>query len=304
MERSVSRRFGLAARVVTVAVLSATTLCLAPPARAGLGGLVKSAKDKAAKATGQKETAPPAQAGGPVQFDDTTLELTGGLLDKLMACRKAADAEAKPQERKALNDRRDAITKEISDLSTRNGDAITANRDKRSNVGNCMEEALREIKEQKQKAMQQQILANPASGEKLARMSADMSQAQVKGDTATVARIQRQMEDMFSATHADSLEAGKKCGPMPALHPAAVRIEALRAELAQIEQKLRDMDEQQARLLTEKCGMTTRQIAMAWERIELYLARADGKSTPLGFSETEIKALSERKDALKAALKG
>lgn len=305
MERSVSPRLGLAARVVTVALLSAATLALnGAPVRAGIGGAIKAAKDKAAKAAGRKQAESPVTTGSTVQFDETTLELTGDLLDKLIQCRKAAEAEARPQDRQALVERRDAITKEIGALSAKNGDAIAANANQRGTWTNCMSVALDEIRKKKGEALAQQIMANPASGEKLARLSAEMQQAQMRGDTAAVARLQRETDAMFGPAHADSLAAEKECGPLPPLHPAAVRIEALQKELAQVDQKIRDLDEKLARLLPQKCGMTDEQIHMAWERIELYLARTDGKSTPLGFSQTEIQALGERKDALKAALKG
>ena len=50
--------------------------------------------------------------------------------------------------------------------------------------------------------------------------------------------------------------------------------------------------------------MTKEQIAMAWERIELYLDKVTANSSPLGFSPIELKALAERKAALTAAVGG
>jgi hypothetical protein len=302
MDRTVSPRLGKAARLLTIVVMVAAPVVMATTAHAGLGGLVKSGKDKAAQAVGQKPAQPSAQGGQAVQFDDVTLELTGDLLDKLIACRKAANEATK--DRSSLVQRQEQIKSEIDALSSKNGDAITQNENKRSDVASCQKGAFDELEREKAKAEQQQIMANPQSAEKLLKLTAAMNDAQMKGDTATVNRLQKEMMARYGATHADSLAVEKKCGAIPAIHPAALRIEALQKELAANDRKIRDLDQQAMKIQVDQCHMTEKQIAMAWERIELYLARADGKSTPLGFSEAEIKALSERKDALKAALKG
>lgn len=54
----------------------------------------------------------------------------------------------------------------------------------------------------------------------------------------------------------------------------------------------------------DKSKLTKNQIAMAWERITLYVGKSKNGAKPCGFSATELSALSERKGALAAALEG
>ena len=85
-------------------MLAATLSLTSSSARAGIRDLAKKAKGTVtAPATAQQ---PP--RGAP-QFDDTMLELTGDLLDKLLACHKPA--EAIQQELKKLRARQEAIRK-------------------------------------------------------------------------------------------------------------------------------------------------------------------------------------------------
>ncbi len=301
MERPLRLRLGLPARLLAAIVMLAAVPGFAgSPAFGGIRDMVKSAKGKAAQAAAQKPANQAGKAGRDVEFDDTVRELAGDLLDKLIACRKAAEATTKG--RPALVERRDAIPREINELSGKHGGAIFENANKRGEVDNCMGMALQEIKDRKVQEEQQRILANPASAEKLLKLSAAMNDAQLKGDTATVNRIMKEVDALYAPTHADTLVAEKKCGPMPALHPAKVKIDALEKELAEIDQKIRDMDKKALKIQVEKCGMTEGQIAMAWERIELYLQRLKHNQEPSGFSSTELKALAERKDALATAV--
>lgn len=286
-----------AARVLSVVVLLAATLGLTGAAEAGLGSLTKSAKDKAAKATGQ-QPAEPAAKGQDVKFDENTRELTGSFLDSLIACRKAAD---KPlQGRPELAARQAAITKEFDELSAKNGEAIQANSDKRNQVESCWSTALGEIQRQRQQAEMQRLLANPASGEKLAKLNLAMSQAQAAGDTATFNRLMKQIEAMYSPTHADSLAVRKQCGPIPAIHPAKVRMDAINQELSEIAHKIRDMEEKAGKLQLTECNLTPEQLGVAWDRIALYVAAVKNHQTPFGFTPAELAALSERKDVLEA----
>jgi len=293
MERTVRPRIGPLVRAVTALLALAVALGFtARPSHAGLGGLVKSAKDKA---TGQKPAAQTAQ-GGNVAFDETKIELTGDVLDKLLACRKPAAQTLK--ERKAMAERLSAIPGEINELRAKYDGAIADNENKRYEVESCRSAAFHELKNQKTQAMQQQMLANPASAEKMARMSVALNEAQIKGDTATFNRVSREIEAMYGPSHQDSLAVDKKCGAMPALHPQKVKLDALQKEYDDLLQRIREADAKALKLQADQCKMPAEQIAMAWERIQLYLERGPGR----GFSNTELAALSERKDALAAAL--
>ncbi len=288
-----SRAF-VAALVLTVAASLA-----GGPAGAGIRDMVKSAKDKATKSTGQK-SAP--QAGQAIEFDDTMVELTGEVLDKLNAARKAAAATT--QGRPTLVARRNAIPGEIDPLSGKHGGEISENHNRRSEVENCVAMALEEIRSQRFQAEQQRIMANPASAEKMLKLTVALNDAQLKGDQVAIERLTKELAAMTGPTKADTLAATKKCGPMPAVHPAKVKIDALENERAGLETKLRDMDSKALASQSKNAGMPEGQIAMAWERIELYLTKLKHSPTPSGFSSAELQALGDRKSALEAALAG
>ena len=284
-------------RTTRVIVFTAAALGLiAAGAHAGLGGIVKSAKDKAAKVTGQKPADPGGLTPRKVQFDDTIVELTGPRLDQLIAARHQAISGFK--ERPGLVKRQGDIKTEIDALGEKHTEAITENENKRYEVKNCMGMAVDEIRQRKMQDMQQQMMANPRSAEKLLKLTAAINDAQMKGDTASVRRLGQESDQMFAATHADSLEAQKKCGPMPAPHPAALKIAALQDELGQVDQRLRDMDAKAMKLQADACGMPAGQVAMCWERITMYCGGGGA------FTEAELAALEERKGAACSALGG
>jgi hypothetical protein len=285
--------------LLTALALAVASSLAGGPAAAGIRDMVKSAKDKATKPTGQK---PAQQVGQAIEFDDTMVELTGDVLDKLIAARKATAATT--QGRPAMATRWTAIPEEINVLSGKHGGEISENYNKRSEVESCISGALQEIRSQRFEAEQRRIIANPASAEKLLKLTVALNDAQIKGDQAAVDRLTRELEALYAPTRADTLAAMKNCGPMPPVHPAKVKIDALENEHAELGEKLRDMDSKALASQSKKTGMPEGQIAMAWERIERYLMKLAYSPTPGGFSSTELQALGERKDALEAALAG
>lgn len=284
-----------ASRVLVGALVLSVSLA-GGPARAGIRDMVKSAKDKA-KSTGQK---PAPQTGQAIQFDDTMIELTGDVLDKLIACRKGTAAIT--QGRPAMVARWNAIPGELDELRSKHGNAIAENENKRSEVESCTRAALEEIRSERMRTEQQKVMANPASAEKLLKLTAAINDAQLKGDKAAVDRLTKEMMAQYDPTRADTLAVMKKCGPVPPVHPAKAKIEALEKEHAELGAKLRDMDAKALASQSKKCGMPEGQIAMAWERVELYMSKLAYSPTPNGFGATELQALGERKDALEAAL--
>jgi len=285
-----------ASRVLVAALVLAASLACSP-AQAGIRDMVKSAKDKVTKPTDQK---PAAQAGQAIKFDDTMVELTGEVLDKLVAARKATAATT--QGRTTMAARWSAIPEEINALSSKHGGEISENENKRGEVESCIKGALEKIRSQRFQAEQQRIMANPASAEKLLKLTAALNDAQLKGDQVAVERLTKEIQALYDPTRADTLAVMKQCGPMPPIHPAKLKIDALQDEHAGLGEKLRDMDSKALASQSRKTGMTEGQIAMAWERIERYVMKLKDGPAPGGFSATELQALGERKDALEAAL--
>jgi hypothetical protein len=284
-------------RLPTAILMLVATLIAASPSHAGIRDLAKSAKEKAAKATGQKSADQPC-TGLDARFDDTTVELTGDVLDKLLAGRKAARPMS--EELAKLLARRVAIQKEIDDLRDKNGEAISENENRRAEVRSCRTMALDGIRQRKFQTEMANTMANPRSAEKTLKLTAAFNDAQMKGDTAEVNRLQKEMWAAYEPTHTDSMEAERQCGGMPALHPAQARIDAL--NLPAVDEKIRDLETQAMKAQVDKSKLTKNQIAMAWERITMYVGKSKKGAKPCGFSATELSALSEREDALAAEL--
>lgn len=283
---------GLAVRLFTLTVFVAAGLAgTGVAARAGLGSLTKSAKDKAAQAVGQKPSQP--AKGAPPKFDETTVELTGDMLDKLIACRRAANDVTK--DRQKLVERSAQIEKELNDLQAKNHDAIWDNGNKRSEVQNCREGEFEQRKQEKMQQLMMSAQGNPQLIQKLTEYSTAASQAMAAGDTAKFNRLQRELYQLAGFTRADTLAIDKKCGQVPPVHPAQIRIDALQKEWNDVLAKIRAMDEQAIQVEKEKCGMNQEQLGQAWDRIKKYLAG----DLSAGFSDAELKALGERKDILK-----
>jgi len=290
MERIRSPHRGLAARLLTLALVAALSGLLPAAVRAGLGGLTKSVKDKATQAV---KPTPPAAQGAPPKFDASTVELSGDVLDKLIACRKAANEATK--DRPKLVAREEQIQKELDDLRGKNHDAIEANANQRYEAQNCRNSAWEQLKNEK---VHQLIMNTPGNAQLIQRVtetSTAASQAIAAGDTAKYNRHLQELYQIAGITRADTLAIDKKCGQVPPVHPAQIRIDALQKEWNDLAARVRAMDEQAVKIQKEKCGMTEEQLGIAWDRIQKYL---EGKPQA-GFSEAELQALGERKDLLK-----
>ena len=294
--------------LAAIAVLIAAAV-LAPAAHAGLGDLVKKAKEKAAQVAGQKAAAstdaPGAAeaadaAGGKVEFTDVILELTNDRLDHFLTGMKAGAGD--PARRTALVAKKDNLIAQQDALVAKYGPAIDASRQQRDAVEDCWKESLRAAREKNNDAMREKMMSDPAMRDRMIEMSQRMGMAQAQGDTATVGEVQREMMRMAGPTHADTLAARQKCGPLPALHFAAVQADSLQALAAAADEKIRDLDRKVEDARTQASGMGAAQFAMARERIEMYLAAIGAKSKPRAFTAGELAALEAHQDALKAAL--
>ena len=289
MERTRSPRRGLAARLLTLTLVAALSGLQPAAVLAGLGGLTKSVKDKATQAA--KPTQP--AKGTPPQFDATTVELTGDMLDKLIACRKAANEVTRDRPKRV--ERSAQIEKELNELQGKNHDAIFENGNQRNEVQNCRSGEMERLKQEKIGQLMVRAQGNAQLIQKLTDVSMATSQAQAAGDTAKASRLQQELYQLAGFTRADTLAIDKKCGQVPPVHPAQIRIDALNQEWNDVLAKIRAMDEQAIKVEKEKCGMNQEQLGQAWDRIKKYC----GGDLSAGFSDAELKALGERKDILK-----
>lgn len=301
MERTQRRLAGTTFRAILALITLAFASSLAvAPAAAGIRDMVKSAKDKAGQKTGGKSAQTPASPEAVPVFDDRVLELTDARLDKLLAGFKAAAAFTADLPR--LVARQEALNDELRKLNNTHEKAFNEYVEKRNAHKSCMREKLNEIREKRYKDMIQQGMANPAQMQKMAQLSVRFSEAQMKGDTAAVRTLTAEMEAMQGFTPEDSLAARKKCGAPTPPPPAFVRMEAAQSELGTVDEGIRTKNMKVREVQLDASDLTEAQMAIAIDRIYVFLAAAREKRDPQGFSPIELKALVAHKDALAAAL--
>lgn len=274
---------------------------LAPPAHAGLGDLVKKAKDKAAQAVSNKATGKTAASGGgTVEFTDELLELNGERLDQVLKGLEAGDQVLAG--RAALVTKRDRLRNEAGTIVNQHGPAMDAAREKHDTAERCWREFLDEKRSERDEEMRQKAMSDPAIREKMMGLTMRMAEAQAAGDSVAMSRLVREAEAMSGPTHADSLAARQKCGPVPPPHPMDAKVEALRREAAAADEQIRANDQKSIDAQVAASGLTAAQFAMARERLLLWLAAIRSKGQPRGFSSVELAAIDERRPALETAL--
>lgn len=276
----------------------------APPARAGLGDLVKKAKDKAAQAVVGKTTSgtPAANAATPPEFTDELLELTEPRLGHVM---KGLEAGNKVLAARApLVEKRNRLQDEAARLLDQHGKAMDAARAKHDAAERCWSDVLEEKTSARKEQMQATMMNDPAMREKMMALAMEMAEAQAAGDTAAMMKLQRQAEALTGPTREDSLAARQKCGPVPPLHAMDVKVRALRGETAAVEEQIRANDEQSVAAQVKASGLEPAQFAMARERLIMWLQaiRSAKSGTPRGFSDGELAAFDARRAEIETAL--
>jgi hypothetical protein len=261
---------------------AALALAAVTPCRDGqaqLGGLIKKKVGQAA--AGQ---APATQATGqaPV-FDNVILELTPPRLAQVIAAKKAGKQLASgPNSPVALRKKLDALDEQQAAIYRKHVDDINAWDAKRMDTEGCRDSVL--------------ALASDRQGstwlQRAAPLSMQVAQAQAKGDTAELRRLTEQLQRLKAPTAADTAQAVKQCGtPAP---PAIVQqwlgiksqMDPVNEEIGKAEQAIRDGE-------TSTSGMNERQLAMACERIQIFVDRMKAKKQQPGFTAAEIQALDQ-----------
>lgn len=272
-------------------------LLAAATAHAGLGDLVKKAKDKATLTVKPKNST----TGGPctnepVQYDDVTLELTPKVLDQVAAGLKASTAI--DTERTKLLDRLTKASDEREAIWTKQGPQIEAARSKRSDVEQCYEAG---YKQKLQETMQKGAAAatsDPARLQQYSERAKKYNEAVRAGDSTAIANAQREMYQDFLPSSADSAKIRQGCGVLPARMPAEDKLDALDKQISDIQTQIRAHDEKGASAGTAKSGLTSQQYVMACERTQMYCAlkkqKASADKMKCSFSDAEIAALDAR----------
>lgn len=279
------------------AVLFALSFAATALALPGVGGLAKKAKDKAAKAAGvKKDEGEPAIDNSTVVFDEQTLELTLERIDTMISTYKAAGAAVGG--RQAIVDQYEKANSERGDYWQKEGETIMETQRKRDEVNTCRGDAIRAMVDAKMKDYSQKALTDPAIRDKYMKIAMQYNAAAAKGDSAAIANAQSAMMDVMMPSHADSVEAMKKCPPFPAELASERKVAAMDKRLAELSDQVRKFDEKISQAQAQHGNMTREQFATAAERIQMYRQWRTSKSykasATRGFTQDEIDALEKR----------
>jgi chaperonin cofactor prefoldin len=284
-------------------VAAATLLVVAPPARAGLGDMMKKATDKATKAATQKAT--PAAPCKAVEYDEVVLELTNDRVEHILAAFKAAGEAGAG--RPALVEKLNKANEERGAIWDKNYEAIQATRSKRDDIKTCYHDGYKVAEQRRVEEYSRRALTDPALLAKYQRVAQENNAAAAKGDSAAMNRIMQAMHEEIAPTPDDSLQVRKQCGPLPPKSAAEEKVDALDKQITSLNDQIAAVDENVAKAQAQKGGMDDQQWAAALERIRNYMAYSGGgksssKSPPCGFSSAEAEALSKHAEQLKAVL--
>jgi hypothetical protein len=268
------------------------------PAAAQIGNLIKK---KAADAIAAQD--PTLFRGEAVTFDDATVELTAGRIDRIIAgkraARRLADGPNGPaafdKKIQALNDRQTAVYNKYKA-------EITAAEEQASKLQNCRDSVLQSAQEQKR----QSLMARASSDAEFVKRTSELAQAmlvaQQKGDTATMRKLQAEVEQLGALSPADSALALKGCsstGGSPGVQEwrgLAEQIQALRKQRQNAEAAVTRAEQQES-------GLNDRQLATANERILMFLAALNTKTAQHGLTQEELDALRAASKDLKDVFK-
>jgi nitrogen fixation protein FixH len=261
-------------RDVAVVVACLVAMAVASPANAGLGGLVKKAKDKAAQAVDKKaespETAATAGPRGKLVFDDVMVELTEARVSHIIAAVEASAAITAG--RPALVEKVEKLMQERHALEDKHGDEMRELRSKRGDVEVCLHDGYGEARDRRSAEYQQKALTDPAIREKFTRAAQQYNAAAARGDTTARQKLNEILMSAILPTREDSAAVEQKCGPVPPPSPAETQASALDKQITSTEEQIRDLDKKAADAQAKKVGLSEGQLAMALERIKMYLA--------------------------------
>jgi len=276
--------------------------------------MVRKAKDKATQAVAPKNPAVSASQGGDdkVVFDDVILELNGERLDHILAAFQASCEIRAP--RAGLVEKVNKLNNQRSDLMDKYGEAMRENRNQRGEKEACYHDAYGKAQDQKMQDYRSKALTDPALRQKFTEAAAKYNEAAARGDSTAQAKLNEILMSEVMLTKADSANARKPCGPMPALHPAQTQLDQLDSQVESLNNQIRDIDEKIAKAQSKDGGLNRQQWAMALERIGYFVGAMDnggggGKSkkdavqSPKGFTPGELEAMEKRLSQLRSALR-
>lgn len=255
-------------RTLIPAVLGAALLAVSPmPAHAQLGGLIKKAAgkivdDKVKEKENELKPVKPLE-GDPVtatSFDQVLKGLQFEIGQQAEAVRLKKIQEAKQE---AWSRAYEAGHDDDSKYRAANEKVIS-----------CISSALNDLERKHQEELQARAmnLMNDPKMQEMVRSISEyglrMGEAQQKGDTAAVRRIQQQMMKATGVDlPADSAKARATCGNPPAPPASVVRLEKTADELRDANEALRKVESDLSGRAAQVAGMPSKEYFLARERL-------------------------------------
>ena len=289
-------------RIALAGLLGA--VLLPPPVGAQIPNVRRRATDAATRAAGV-DTQPKAQcrAAQAAVFDSITVELNPARLERVMkalrARREVMDGRGGAPGWNTMVTRRDAAANAAADLVTRKGQEMDAYREQRDRIAQCRDEAFSEKRQAHRDASMQRAMSDPDFMQRMAMLSQQVLEAQQRGDTAAVNRLAKESQALLEGpTREDSLAVDRHCGQPPRPPASLVQYDSLVALQDTLNVQMQRRTQEADTAGVGASGMTSRQLAMAQERAEMFLAAQGAETAACGYTDAELAALKAKQAAL------
>lgn len=236
-----------------------------------------------------------------VAYDSVVVELTAARLDRaikgMRASRDVLEGRRGGPSWNAMVAQRDAAANAAGDLLNRKGSEMEAYRDRRREVEQCRSDAFDRKRETRRNESMQRAMSDPDFMQRMALLSQQVAEAQQRGDTAAVNRLARESQAILEGlTRDDSLAVDRQCGRLPPPPASVVQLDSLQALQDTLNVRMRRREAQADSAAAATSGMTPRQLAMAQERAEMFLAKSSSESAVIcGYNQGELTALKARR---------
>jgi hypothetical protein len=289
-------------RIALAGLLGA--VLLPGPVGAQIPNVRRRATDAATRAAGV-DTQPKAQcrASKAAVFDSITVELNPARLERVMkalrARRDVMNGRRGAPSWNAMVSRRDAAANAADDLLNRKREEMNAYNDRRREIETCRNESFNEKRQANRQASMQRAMNDPDFMRQTAELSQRVMEAQQRGDTAEVMRLNQQAVALLEGpTRADTLAVDRHCGQLPRPPASLVQYDSLLALQdtlnAQMQRRTHDADT----AAVGASGMTSQQLGMAQERAEMFLAAQSAETAVCGYTDAELAALKAKQAEL------
>jgi len=278
-------------RAIAALSLAAVAAAVPVPARAQLRGVLNKAKEKLTPPQ-QQQQAPDGDA------------LTDALVGKVLVGAQAADRVL--ADRDAVQRQRDAADKQLAAMRERNEATRNAYTAASTKVDQCRGgaiEAANDARRERLSARGAAVAKDPAAMVRMQAVSMkytrELAAAQQRGDTAAMAKIQRDMtrelagEDIMQGLAADSAAADAKCGKTVGKPAALADEDRLQKHIEALDDSVRTLEAQALITGAKAAGMDRVRYSALKERALTILTKL--RYGAQGFGSEEVAAVQRRR---------